>query len=315
MGAERTEGRRPGPALQVEGRAHFIVAKQAAGPRKQRPGYTWRAESGGGNGTGKRRQPNRFSYKQQQKASQSGHKSHSAAHSLGAAPWLFPSTWAPPPPPPPPHARGKSALNPPLAPVAVAAAAGGGGPVERRRPGHARLLQAGTVARVHGVRPLDLAVGMPLRVRVAAMLDFDGGPGLPPKVLGRLEGGLTLPRHRQREGQALLRAGRRRRLHPLRRLRTEPRKQRPGQAGGSLAAAADPDRGLTANSRPFPQAARQVTNSARISPSCLVGLPEGVPSRSRVLSRRPLHSEQLAAFPERLLLALRLRRWPKTLAP
>lgn len=33
------------------------------------------------------------------------------------------------------------------------------------------------------------------------------------------------------------------------------------------------------------------------------------------MSRCPLHSEQLAAVPERLLLALRLRRWQKTLAP
>lgn len=89
---------------------------------------------------------------------------------------------------------------------------------------------------------------------------------------------------------------------------------RPGQAGGSLAAAADPGQGLTASGRPFPQATREVTNSARMSSSCLVGLPEGVPSRSRVLPGRPLHSEQLAAFPERLLQPERPRRWQKTLA-
>jgi hypothetical protein len=45
-------------------------------------------------------------------------------------------------------------------------------------------------------------------VRVAALLDTDGGPRLPPQVLGgRLQGGLALPGSGQRQRQASLRWG------------------------------------------------------------------------------------------------------------
>lgn len=112
-------------------------------------------------------------------------------------------------------ARGQA----PASHLPLAAVAAAGGPMERRRPGHAGFPQAGPVAGVHSVRPLDLPVRVPLCVRVAAVLDFDGGPGLPPEMLGGLEGGLPLSRHRKREGQALLGAGRWR-FHLARRLRT-----------------------------------------------------------------------------------------------
>lgn len=113
---------------------------------------------------------------------------------------------APRAPPPP-------GVSPPAAASARAAAACAGA-VEGRRPGHAGRAQTGPVAGVHGVGSLYGPVWRPLGLRalravgVAALLDTDRGPRLPPQVLGgRLEGGLALPRPGQRQRQAPLRGG------------------------------------------------------------------------------------------------------------
>lgn len=71
-------------------------------------------------------------------------------------------------------------------------------------PGHAGLLQAGPVARVHGVGALHVRVMVAVGVGVAAVFDPDRSPRLSPEVLRRLQGRLAFPRHGQREGQALL---------------------------------------------------------------------------------------------------------------
>lgn len=80
------------------------------------------------------------------------------------------------------------------------------GPVERGWPRHPRLFQSWSVARVHGVGALHVPVVMPVGVRVSPVFDFDGGPGLPPEMLRRLQSRLSFSRNRERQGQALLRA-------------------------------------------------------------------------------------------------------------
>lgn len=78
------------------------------------------------------------------------------------------------------------------------------GAMERGGPGHARLLQAGSVACVHCVRALHVPV--PVRVGETAVLDFDGGARLPPQMLRRLQSRLSFPGNRQSQGKALFRA-------------------------------------------------------------------------------------------------------------
>jgi len=51
-------------------------------------------------------------------------------------------------------------------------------------------------------------VVMPVGVGVPPVFDFDGGPGLSPKMLRRLQSRLSFPGNRERQGQALLRARR-----------------------------------------------------------------------------------------------------------
>lgn len=80
------------------------------------------------------------------------------------------------------------------------------GTLEGGWPRHAGLLQTGPVARVHGVGALYVRVMMAVSVGVAAVFDPDRSPRLSPEVLRRFQGRLSFPRHRQREGQALLRA-------------------------------------------------------------------------------------------------------------
>lgn len=80
------------------------------------------------------------------------------------------------------------------------------GPVERGRPGHPRLFQSGSVARIHGVRALHVPVVMSVGVGIPPVLDFDRGSGLSPQMLRGLQGRLSFPRNRERQGQALLRA-------------------------------------------------------------------------------------------------------------
>lgn len=106
-----------------------------------------------------------------------------------------------------------SAVLPPAASSTRAAAAAAGA-VKGRGPGHARRAQARSVASVHGVGALYGPVWRPLgicalrAVRIAALLDTDRGPRLPPQVLGgRLQGGLALPGPGQRQRQASLRGG------------------------------------------------------------------------------------------------------------
>lgn len=60
-----------------------------------------------------------------------------------------------------------------------------GGPVEGGRPGHSRLFQSRSVARIHGVRALHVPVVVPVGVWVPPVFDFDRGPGLSPKMLWR----------------------------------------------------------------------------------------------------------------------------------
>lgn len=107
------------------------------------------------------------------------------------------------------RARPQLGVLPPAAASARAAAAAA---VKGRGPGHAGCAQAGPVAGVHGVGALYGPMWRPFglralrAVRVAALLDTDGGPRLPPQVLGgRLQGGLALPGPRQRQRQAPLR--------------------------------------------------------------------------------------------------------------
>lgn len=102
-------------------------------------------------------------------------------------------------------ARVRRGVLPPATASARAAAAGAGA-VKGRGPGHAGRAQAGPVAGVHGVGALYGPVWRPLglgalrAVRVAALLDTDGGPRLPPQVLGgRLQGGLAIPGPWQRQ--------------------------------------------------------------------------------------------------------------------
>lgn len=80
------------------------------------------------------------------------------------------------------------------------------GPVEGGWPRHPRLFQSWSVARIHGVGALHVPVVMPVGVGVAPVFDFDRGPGLPPKMLRRLQSRLSFPGNRERQGQALLRA-------------------------------------------------------------------------------------------------------------
>lgn len=81
------------------------------------------------------------------------------------------------------------------------------GTLEGGWPGHARLFQPGPVARVHGVGALYVRVMVAISIGVAAVFDPDRSPRLSPEVLRRrLQGRLSFPRHREREGQALLRA-------------------------------------------------------------------------------------------------------------
>lgn len=107
------------------------------------------------------------------------------------------------------RARPQLGVLPPAAASARAAAAAA---VKGRGPGHAGCAQARPVAGVHGVGALYGPMWRPFglralrAVRVAALLDTDGGPRLPPQVLGgRLQGGLALPGPRQRQRQAPLR--------------------------------------------------------------------------------------------------------------
>ena len=79
------------------------------------------------------------------------------------------------------------------------------GPVERGRPGHPRLFQPRSVARIHGVGALHVPV-VPVGVGVTPVLDFDRGAGLSPEMLRRLQSRLSFPGNRERQGQALLRA-------------------------------------------------------------------------------------------------------------
>lgn len=79
------------------------------------------------------------------------------------------------------------------------------GPVEGGWPGHPRLFQSRSVARIHGVGALHVPVVMPVGVGVAPMFDFNRGPGLSPKMLRRLQSRLSFPGNRERQGQALLR--------------------------------------------------------------------------------------------------------------
>lgn len=80
------------------------------------------------------------------------------------------------------------------------------GPVEGGWPRHPRLFQPRPVARVHGVRALHVPVVVPIGVGVSAVFDLDGGPGLPPEMLRRLQSRLSFPGNRERQGQTLLRA-------------------------------------------------------------------------------------------------------------
>lgn len=80
------------------------------------------------------------------------------------------------------------------------------GPVEGGRPGHPRLFQSRTVARIHRVRALHVPVVVPVGVGVAPVFDLNRGPGLSPKMLRRLQSRLSFPGDRERQGQALLRA-------------------------------------------------------------------------------------------------------------
>lgn len=80
------------------------------------------------------------------------------------------------------------------------------GPVEGGWPRHPRLFQSRSVARIHGVGALHVPVVMPVGVGVSPVFDFDRGPGLPPKMLRRLQSRLSFPGNRERQGQALLRA-------------------------------------------------------------------------------------------------------------
>lgn len=80
------------------------------------------------------------------------------------------------------------------------------GPVERGWPGHPRLFQPWSVARIHGVGALHVPVVMPVCVGVAPVFDFDRGPGLPPEMLRRFQSRLSFPGNRERQWQALLRA-------------------------------------------------------------------------------------------------------------
>lgn len=80
------------------------------------------------------------------------------------------------------------------------------GPVERGRPRHPRLFQSWSIARIHGVGALHVPVVMPVGVGVSPVFDFDRGPGLPPKMLWRLQSRLSFSGNRERQGQALLRA-------------------------------------------------------------------------------------------------------------
>lgn len=80
------------------------------------------------------------------------------------------------------------------------------GPVERRWPGHPRLLQSRSVARIHGVGALHVPVVVSVGVGVAPVFDFDRGAGLSPEMLRRLQSRLSFPGNRERQGQALLRA-------------------------------------------------------------------------------------------------------------
>lgn len=79
------------------------------------------------------------------------------------------------------------------------------GPVEGGWPGHPRLFQSRSVARIHGVGALHVPVVMPVCVGVPPVFDFDRGPGLPPKMLRRFQSRLSFPGNRERQGQALLR--------------------------------------------------------------------------------------------------------------
>lgn len=80
------------------------------------------------------------------------------------------------------------------------------GPVERGWPGHPRLLQSRSVARIHGVGALHVPVVVSVGVGVAPVFDFDRGAGLSPEMLRRLQSRLSFPGNRERQGQALLRA-------------------------------------------------------------------------------------------------------------
>lgn len=87
------------------------------------------------------------------------------------------------------RARPQLGVLPPAAASARAAAAAA---VKGRGPGHAGCAQARPVAGVHGVGALYGPMWRPFglralrAVRVAALLDTDGGPRLPPQVLGGL---------------------------------------------------------------------------------------------------------------------------------